>query len=94
MKDHENLNSFYEEVNKATYQRGDLDPIGKSVVLFRVAIENGAAAVGILRILHVMSKLLASTLAIVDEEESHEINRSSRIVDFLENFNPNDPVKH
>ena len=94
MKDHENLNSFYEEVNKATYERSDLDQIGKSVVLFRVAIENGAAAVGILGILHVMSKLLTSTLAIVDDEESHEINRSSRIVDFLENFDPEDPVKH
>lgn len=86
MKDHENLNSFYEEVNKATYERGDLDPIGKSVVLFRVAIENGAAAVGILGILHVMSKLLASTLAIADDEGSHE--------NFLENFDPDDPVKH
>ena len=50
----QHLDSFYEEVNKATYERGDLDPIGKSVVLFRVAIENGTAAVGILGILHVM----------------------------------------
>jgi hypothetical protein len=86
MNDHKNLNSFYEEVDKATYERGDLDPIGKSVVLFRVAIENGAAAVGILGILHVMSKLLTSTLAIADDEGSHE--------DFLENFDPDDPVKH
>ena len=85
MNDH-NLNSFYEEVDKATYERGDLDPIGKSVVLFRVAIENGAAAVGILGILHVMSKLLTSTLAVADDGGSHE--------DFLENFDPDDPVKH
>jgi len=88
MNDHKNLNSFYEEVDKATYERGDLDPIGKSVVLFRVAIENGAAAVGVLGILHIMAKLLASTLAVANDEEEGYYE------EFLENFDPDDPVKH
>ena len=87
MADHETLlDSFYEEVSKTTYDCNDLDQMGKSVVLFRVAIENGAAAAGILGILHVMSKILTSTLAMAEEGDVFE--------EFLKNFDPDDSTKH
>tara|TARA_R100000322_G_scaffold104735_1_gene66706 strand:+ start:460 stop:723 length:264 start_codon:yes stop_codon:yes gene_type:complete len=83
-----NLNSFYERIEKATREEGVLDPTGKSVVLFRVAIENGAATIGLASILHVMSKILSSVLAISasDDDQNEE--------DFLKNFDPDDPIKH
>ena len=83
-----NLDSFYKQIEKATREEGVLDPTGKSVVLFRVAIENGAATIGLASILHVMSKILSSVLAIsaADDDQNEE--------DFLKNFDPDDPIKH
>ena len=59
------LDRFYEEVCNLTEGfKGDVTPVARTVALFRVAIEYGAAHIGVSTLGYMMSRLLAITLGV------------------------------
>ena len=63
------MDEFYKEVQKVSEANNDLSETGKAVVLFRVAIENHAREVGLESSMHLLSKLMTTTLGIMAEDE-------------------------
>lgn len=68
------LDDFYHQVSEATLRNTSLSSSSKSVVLFRVAIESGAAEIGLPKVLYLMSKLMTVTIGIIagDADASYE----------------------
>jgi len=48
----------------------DLTGAGKTVVLFRVALETGAKEMGMIAVLHLISRLMTTTLGIMNNDDS------------------------
>jgi|TARA_R110000744_G_scaffold284140_2_gene395489 hypothetical protein len=64
-----NLENFYQEVRATETSCSDLTGAGKTVVLFRVALETGAREMGMLSVLHLISKLMTATLGIMNDDD-------------------------
>jgi hypothetical protein len=82
------LDSFYRRVLEVTQENTSLSPSSRSVVLFRVAIESGAAEIGLPKVMHLMSRLTTVTMGIMagDSDSSYE--------DILEDLDPSDMPRH
>jgi len=69
------MDDFYRDVMARTDEElAGLSGNARTVVLFRVALETGAREAGLLTVVHLMSRLLATTIGIMnsDNEESFE----------------------
>ena len=66
MNTDEHLEQFYQNVTHMHNSTEDLSCVGKTIVLFRVALECGAAELGMVGVLHLISRLITSTLGIMD----------------------------
>ena len=84
------LDRFYEEVCNLTEEfKGEVTPVARTVALFRVAIEYGAAHIGVSTLGYMMSRLLAITLG-VSQGSSYTSYDS-----ILEEFDPDrDHTRH
>jgi hypothetical protein len=69
-----NLDHFYQEVLTTIDKENHISAESKSVVLFRAAIETGASELGIKKVVFIMSKLMTSTLGVMDEDEEDSEN--------------------
>ncbi len=66
----------------------DLTGAGKTVVLFRVALETGAREMGMIAVLHLISRLMTTTLGIMNNDSSEGFEEI--LDDFeVENKKPN-----
>ena len=63
------MDEFYKEVQKVSEANNDLSETGKAVVLFRVAIEESSREVGLAPTLHLLSKLMTTTLGILADDK-------------------------
>lgn len=63
------MDNFYAKVNKVSEATGDLSEAQKTVVLFRVALERSAGEVGLAPAIHLLSKLMTTTLGIMADDE-------------------------
>tara|TARA_R100000781_G_scaffold30140_4_gene22126 strand:- start:1060 stop:1314 length:255 start_codon:yes stop_codon:yes gene_type:complete len=64
------LENFYQEVRAMEDNCADLTGAGKTVVLFRVALETGAKEMGMIAVLHLISRLMTTTLGIMNNDDS------------------------
>ena len=66
----------------------ELTGAGKTVVLFRVALETGARDIGMIAVLHLISRLMTTTLGIMNDDNSYSFEEI--LDDFeVENKPPN-----
>ena len=73
MTDEKQVNAFEElfrQVNEVVSKADELPFQGKSVVLFRAALEAAEEEVGLFSAVHLMSRLLTSTLSAIAEEDN------------------------
>ena len=61
--------NFYRNVNELVSEADSLPSQGKSVVLFRIALEAAEKEEGFLSAVHLMSRLLTSTLEVLAETD-------------------------
>jgi|TARA_R110000787_G_C13360544_1_gene440025 hypothetical protein len=87
----ETLDQFYNAVDALTTATDKLSPAGKVVALFRVAVEHGFEALGMIGVLHLLTRLMAATLGIMELED--EIDTES-YTDILNEFDPGPEAKH
>ena len=83
------VDSFYKEItNLVEGSVLEVSPTGRVVALFRVAVEYGAAQIGLPTLAYLMSKILTITLGIAtgDEEATYD--------NILEEFETDGEVKH
>lgn len=64
------LENFYQGVRAMEDNCADLTGAGKTVVLFRVALETGAREMGMIAVLHLISRLMTTTLGIMNNDDS------------------------
>jgi|TARA_R110000823_G_scaffold33730_1_gene94228 hypothetical protein len=72
MTDEKQVNAFEElfrQVNEVVSKADELPFQGKSVVLFRAALDAAEEEVGLFSAVHLMSRLLTSTLSVISEED-------------------------
>ena len=67
----------------------DLSCAGKTIVLFRVALECGAAELGMAGVLHLLSRLMSATLGIMNGAEADD-----SFVDILDDFETDNETSH
>ena len=73
MTDEKQVNAFEElfrQVNEVVSKADELPFQGKSVVLFRAALDAAEEEVGLFSAVHLMSRLLTSTLSAIAEEDN------------------------
>jgi len=79
MTDEKQVNAFEElfrQVNEVVSKADELPFQGKSVVLFRAALEAAEEEVGLFSAVHLMSRLLTSTLSVIAESEEDDFSYS------------------
>lgn len=82
------LEKFYQEIRAIEDSCMELTGAGKSVVLFRVALETGARDIGMIAVLHLISRLMTTTLGIMNNDSSEGFEEI--LDDFeVENKKPN-----
>jgi len=64
------LDSFYQEIKNIENDCEALTGAGKTIVLFRVALETGARDMGMVGVLHLISRLMTTSLGIMDDDSS------------------------
>ena len=64
------MDNFYDKVNKVSEANSDLSETEKAIVFIRVAVERSAGEVGWGPTMHLLSKLMTTTLGILADEES------------------------
>ena len=69
-----NLDHFYQEVLTTIDNENNLSAESKSVALFRAAIETGASELGVEKVVYMMSKLMTTTIGIMDKDEKKSEN--------------------
>ena len=73
MTDEKQVNAFEElfrQVNEVVSKADELPFQGKSVVLFRAALDAAEEEVGLFSAVHLMSRLLTATLSAIAEEDN------------------------
>jgi hypothetical protein len=65
------LDSFYQEIQSLEEDCKSLTGAGKTIVLFRVALETGARDMGMVGVLHLISRLMTTSLGIMNDDSSH-----------------------
>ena len=83
-----NLDKFYDEISLFTAKELSLDAESKAIVLFRVAIQTGVAELGVEKVLHMMNKLIKTTISIMAEDES------ASYVELLSDWDKSEVTKH
>ena len=63
------LDNFYAEVKKISRATGELSGTNQAVVLVRVAIEESTREVGFAPTMHLLSKMLTTSLEVMAEDE-------------------------
>jgi hypothetical protein len=82
------LDKFYRDVRALEDDCAELTGAGKTVVLFRVALETGARDIGMIAVLHLISRLMTTTLGIMNDDNSYSFEEI--LDDFeVENKPPN-----
>ena len=82
------LDKFYRDVRALEDDCTALTGAGKTVVLFRVALETGARDIGMIAVLHLISRLMTTTLGIMNDDNSYSFEEI--LDDFeVENKPPN-----
>lgn len=84
-----NLDKFYDEISLSTAKEISLDAESKAIVLFRVAIQTGVAELGVEKVLHMMNKLMKTTISIMEEEDD-----SASYVELLSDWDKSEVTKH
>ena len=84
------MKSFYDGVHTISETTDDLLESAKAVVLFRVALERGAGEMGMMPTIHLLSKLIMMTLAIMADDNTGTSDPSE---DWSMNFG-DDVIKH
>ena len=82
------LEKFYQEVRATEENCADLTGAGKTVVLFRVALETGAREMGMISVLHLISRLMTTTLGIMNNEEDCSFE------EILDDFEVENKISH
>tara|TARA_R110000744_G_scaffold379770_1_gene498674 strand:+ start:674 stop:943 length:270 start_codon:yes stop_codon:yes gene_type:complete len=82
MNKNEDLERFYQDAIQMISSTDDLSASGKTIVLFRVAMESGAAEIGVAGVLHLLSRLMSATLGIMNGVDTDDI-----FEDILDDFN-------
>mgnify|MGYP000518832122 FL=1 len=82
------LDNFYDEISLSTAKEISLDAESKAIVLFRVAIQTGVAELGVEKVLHMMNKLMKTTISIMAEDES------ASYVELLSDWDKSEVTKH
>tara|TARA_R100001377_G_scaffold83507_1_gene65147 strand:- start:618 stop:875 length:258 start_codon:yes stop_codon:yes gene_type:complete len=82
------LDNFYDEISLSTAKEISLDAESKAIVLFRVAIQTGVAELGVEKVLHMMNKLIKTTISIMAEDES------ASYVELLSDWDKSEVTKH
>jgi|ETNvirome_6_1000_1030641.scaffolds.fasta_scaffold138217_2 hypothetical protein len=59
------INNFHDVIAALVDLEDELSPIAKTIALFRIAIDYGSQSLGIATMVHLMSKMLTVTLAIM-----------------------------
>ena len=83
-----NLDKFYDEISLSTAKEISLDAESKAIVLFRVAIQTGVAELGVEKVLHMMNKLMKTTISIMEADES------ASYVELLSDWDKSEVTKH
>ena len=82
------LDKFYRDVRALEDDCAELTGAGKTVVLFRAALETGARDIGMIAVLHLISRLMTTTLGIMNDDNSYSFEEI--LDDFeVENKPPN-----
>ena len=69
MNTDEHLEEFYQSVTHLHDSADELSCAGKTIVLFRVALEGGAVGLGMIGVLHLISRLFTAALGIMHGED-------------------------
>tara|TARA_R110001606_G_scaffold130694_2_gene266238 strand:+ start:165 stop:440 length:276 start_codon:yes stop_codon:yes gene_type:complete len=77
----ESITAFHRTVSKLAGE-SDLSSEGKTVALFRAALEVGSEELGKLGVMHPMSSLFATTLGILDAECTYGDEEDKDLQDF------------
>ena len=64
------MQELYQELSDVAEHCSPLAGPEKSVVLFRIAVESGAKDIGLLSVVALLSKLLATTIGIMEEHDT------------------------
>ena len=89
MNTDEHLEQFYQNITHMHNSTEDLSCVGKTIVLFRVALECGAAELGMAGVLHLLSRLMSATLGIMNGAEADD-----SFVDILDDFETDNETSH
>ena len=65
------LDSFYQEIQSLEKDCKSLTGAGKTIVLFRVALETGARDMGMSGVLLLISRLMTTSLGIMHDDSSY-----------------------
>ena len=83
------LDDFYRELTDLTEGSPlEVSPVGRTVALFRVAVEYGAVQMGLPTLAYLMSRLLTITLGLATGDKKADYE------DILEEFDADGAVKH
>ena len=89
MNKDKDLERFYQDVTHMNNSNDELSCAGKTIVLFRVALECGAAELGMAGVLHLLSRLMSATLGIMNGAEADD-----SFVDILDDFETDNETSH
>jgi hypothetical protein len=64
------MNTFYKGVHDISETTKDLSEAQKTGVLFRVAIERGSSELGMMPTMHLLSRLMTTTLGIMAGDDN------------------------
>jgi hypothetical protein len=70
MNKDKDLERFYQDVKHMNNSNNDLSSAGKTIVLFRAALECGAPELGMAGVLQLLSRLMSATLGIMNGAEA------------------------
>ena len=84
----EHLEEFYHSVPHLHNSADELSCAGKTIVLFRVALECGSVGLGMIGVLHLISRLFTAALGIMHGEDEPVF------AEFLEEFETDNKTPH
>ena len=88
MNTDEHLEEFYQNVTHLHDSAAELSCAGKTIVLFRVALEGGSVGLGMIGALHLISRLFTAALGIMHGEYEPVFAK------FLDDFETDNETPH
>ena len=90
MNTDEQLEQFYQIVKQLTDDASELSSAGRTVVLFRAAMECGAEGMGVAAVLHLASQLMTITLEVMANEDDPDHDLQAALAEYdTRNQTPN-----